>query len=361
MGLTIMLSAGGTGGHLFPAQALAEALTRRGHVVDLVTDERVMKYGASFPARKIYEVPAATPSGGSLIAKARAGLTLLWGGLKARGVLSDVKPNAIVGFGGYPTVPPMLAAKGAGVPSILHEQNAVIGRANKFLSSAVDLIATGFPALDGVTDAIRPKLRHVGNPLRAPVLAAADMPYPESDRLRVVVTGGSQGARVMSDVVPAAIALLSPQERARIALTQQARGEDEARVRDAYARLDFAADIQPFFADLPARMAGAHLVIARSGASTVAELAAIGRACLLVPFPHALDADQAKNAAELEKAGAATVIDQTQFTPERLAQELRDALADPETLKMRGDAARAVAVLDAAERLADLVEQVARK
>lgn len=361
MGLTIMLSAGGTGGHLFPAQALAEALTRRGHVVDLVTDERVMKYGASFPARKIYEVPAATPSGGSPIAKVKAGLTLLWGGLKARSVISDVKPHAIVGFGGYPTVPPMLAAKGARVPSILHEQNAVIGRANKFLSGAVDLIATGFRTLDGVPEAIRPKLRHVGNPLRAPVLAAADAPYPESDRLRVVVTGGSQGARVMSDVVPEAVAMLSAQERARLALTQQARGEDEARVRDAYARLGFPADIQPFFADLPARMAAAHLVIARSGASTVAELAAIGRACVLVPFPHALDADQAKNAVELERAGAATVIAQTQFTPERLAQELRDALADPETLKMRGDAARAVAVLDAAERLADLVEQVARK
>lgn len=361
MGLTIMLSAGGTGGHLFPAQALAEALTRRGHVVDLVTDERVMKYGAAFPARKIYEVPAATPSGGSLFAKAKAGLTLVWGAVKARGVVGSVKPNAIVGFGGYPTVPPMLAAKGAGVPSILHEQNAVIGRANKFLSGAVDLIATGFPTLDGVTDAIRPKLRHVGNPLRAPVLAAADMPYPDAEQLRVVVTGGSQGARVMSDVVPAAIALLAPDERARIALTQQARGEDEARVRSAYAAINFPAEIQPFFTDLPARMGGAHLVIARSGASTVAELAAIGRACVLVPFPHALDADQARNAVELETAGAATVIAQPAFTPERLAQELRDALADPDTLKMRGDAARAVAVLDAAERLADLVEQVARK
>lgn len=361
MTLTVMLSAGGTGGHLFPAQALAEALTRRGHVVDLVTDERVMKYGAAFPARKIYEVPAATPSGGSLFGKMKAGVTLLLGGVKARGVLSEARPNAIVGFGGYPTVPPMLAAKGRGVPSILHEQNAVIGRANRFLSGAVDLIATGFPTLEGVTDAIRPKLRHVGNPLRAPVLAAADMPYPAFDRLRVVVTGGSQGARVMSEIVPAAVALLSAQERARLALTQQARGEDEARVRAAYAAIGFEAEIAPFFADLPARMAGAHLVVARSGASTVSELAAIGRACLLVPFPHALDADQAKNALELERAGAATVVPQTDFTPERLAQEWREAMADPETLKMRGDAGRAVAVLDAADRLADLVEQVARK
>lgn len=361
MGLTIMLSAGGTGGHLFPAQALADALTRRGHVVDLVTDERVMKYGAVFPARKIYEVPAATPSGGSIVAKAKAAMTLLWGGVKARNVLRDVRPNAIVGFGGYPTVPPMLAAKGAGVPAILHEQNAVMGRANKFLSGAVDAIATGFPTIEGVTEAMRGKVRHVGNPLRAPVLAAADLPYPEGDTLGVVVTGGSQGAKVMSDVVPAAIALLSAEERARVRLTQQARGEDETRVREAYAKLGFAAEIAPFFPDLPARMARANLVVSRSGASTVSELAAIGRACVLVPFPHALDADQARNAVELERAGAATVIEQSAFTPQRLAQELRDALVDPDTLRMRGDAGRAVAVLDAAERLADLVEQIARK
>lgn len=357
----IMLSAGGTGGHLFPAQALAEALVRRGHEIELVTDERVLKYGATFPARKIHEVPAATPSGGSIFGKIWAGLTLMRGSVKARNILRDVRPIAIVGFGGYPTVPPMLAAKGAGVPSILHEQNAVIGRANKFLSGAVDVIATGFPTLEGVTDAIRPKLNYVGNPLRPAVLAAADMPYPDADKLRVLVTGGSQGARVMSDVVPAALALLSAEERVRISLTQQARGEDEARVKDAYAKLGFSAEVAPFFADLPARIAGSHLVIGRAGASTVSELAAIGRACLLVPFPHALDQDQATNARLLENAGAATVVKQDAFSPKRLAQELRDGLADPDTLKMRGDAARAVAVLDAAERLADLVETIAAK
>lgn len=352
----IMLAAGGTGGHLFPAQALAEALKKRGYVIDLVTDERVLKFGASFPARKIYEVPSATPSGGSIFGKALAAFTLLRGGIKARGIMREARPLAIVGFGGYPTVPPMLAAKGARVPSILHEQNAVLGRANKFLSGAVDVIATGFPTLEGAPDSLAAKLRYVGNPLRPSVLAAADMPWPDDEALRILVTGGSQGARVMSDVVPAALALLTGEERARIRLTQQARGEDEARVKDAYAKLGFAADVAPFFADLPARIAGSHLVIGRAGASTVSELAAIGRACILVPFPHALDQDQATNARLLEQAGAATVIRQDDFTPQRLATELRDALADPDTLKMRGDAARAVAVLDAAGRLADLVE-----
>jgi UDP-N-acetylglucosamine--N-acetylmuramyl-(pentapeptide) pyrophosphoryl-undecaprenol N-acetylglucosamine transferase len=357
----VMLSAGGTGGHLFPAQALAEALVKRGHEIELVTDERVLKYGATFPARKIYEVPAATPSGGSIFSKAAAAFTLLRGGVKARNILRDARPIAIVGFGGYPTVPPMLAAKGAGVPAILHEQNAVMGRANAFLAGAVDLIATGFPTLAGVKDGLAPKLRYVGNPLRPAVIAAADLPYPEASPLRVLVTGGSQGARVMSDVVPSAVALLTPEERARLSLVQQARGEDETRVRDAYAKLGFSVEVAPFFADLPARIAASHLVIGRAGASTVSELAAIGRACLLVPFPHALDQDQAANARLLEGAGAATVLKQTEFTPERLAQELREALGDSDTLKMRGDAARAVAVLDAADRLADLVEQIAIK
>lgn len=358
-GRPILLAAGGTGGHLFPAQALAVALAARGAAVELVTDERALKYGGEFPARAFHTIPAATPTGGSLIAKGLAVAKLIRGILAARSLMKRVRPRAVVGFGGYPTVPPLLAAKEAKAPCVLHEQNAVIGRANHFLAWAVDRIATGFPTVGGVPDKMQGKLAYVGNPLRPAVLAAADLRYPDGANLRLLVTGGSQGARVMSDVVPAAIALLSPEERARVSLTQQARGEDEARVREAYARIDFAAEIAPFFTDLPARIAGAHLVIARAGASTVSELAAIGRACVLVPFPHALDQDQAANARLLEQSGAATVIAQTDFSAERLAQEIREALADPDTLKMRGDAARAVAVTDAAERLADLVLSIA--
>ncbi|MBL8587540.1 MAG: undecaprenyldiphospho-muramoylpentapeptide beta-N-acetylglucosaminyltransferase [Methylobacteriaceae bacterium] len=355
----VLLAAGGTGGHLFPAQALAVALAARGVPVELVTDERALKYGGEFPARAFHTIAAATPTGGSLISKALAVLKLMRGTIAARRLVARVRPRAVVGFGGYPTVPPMLAARQLKIPSILHEQNAVMGRANRFLSGAVDAIATGFPTLSGVAEAARGKLRHVGNPLRPAVLAAAAAPYPDDSSLCVVVTGGSQGARVMSDVAPAAIALLSAEQRARVKLTQQARGEDEARVREAYAKLGFAAEIAPFFADLPARMAGAHLVVARAGASTVSELAAIGRACVLVPFPHALDQDQAANARALEQAGAATVIPQSDFSPQRLAQDLVEALEDPATLKLRADAARAVAVLDAADRLADLVLEIA--
>ncbi len=352
----VLLAAGGTGGHLFPAQALASALAARGVAVELVTEERAMKYGDEFPARAIHTIPAGTPTGGSIVAKALAVFKLMRGTIAARKLLARVAPRAVVGFGGYPTVPPLLAAAQLKVPSILHEQNAVMGRANRFLSGSVRAIATGFPTLGGVSEAVRTKVRHVGNPLRPAVLAAAALPYPADDsRVVVLVTGGSQGARVMSDVVPAAIELLAPEERARISLTQQARGEDQARVREAYARIGFAAEVAPFFADLPSRIAASHLVVARGGASTVSELAAIGRACLLVPFPHALDQDQAANAALLAQSGAATVVPQTDFTAERLAQELREAMADPATLRMRGDAARAVAVTDAAERLADLV------
>lgn len=355
----ILLAAGGTGGHLFPAQALAVALAARGAAVELVTDERALKYGGAFPARAFHTIVAATPTGGSLVTKGLAVLTLLRGVLAARALMKRVRPRAVVGFGGYPTVAPMVAARQAKIPSVLHEQNAVMGRANRFLSGGVDRIATGFPTLGGVDAAAQVKLAHVGNPLRPAVIEAANAPYPAGEGLRVLVTGGSQGARVMSDVVPAAIALLTPQERARVTLTQQARGEDETRVREAYAKLGFSAEIAPFFADLPTRIAGAHLVVARAGASTVSELAAIGRACLLVPFPHALDQDQAANAGLLEQSGAATVIAQTEFSAERLARELREALADPETLKMRGEAARAVAVTDAADRLADLVLSIA--
>ena len=350
----VLLAAGGTGGHLFPAAALAAALARRGVVVDLATDDRALKYGADFPARAIHAVPSATPTGAGLPSKALAAATLARGVFSALLLIRRLRPRAVVGFGGYPTVPPLVAASLVRAPSVLHEQNAVMGRANRFLASRVSLIATGFPDIKGLSEALRARTRYTGNPVRPEVLEAAKTPYPdfEAGRLNVLVTGGSQGARVMADIVPAALA--------RIRLTQQARGEDKIRVTAACARLEFPVEIEEFFTDLPARIAAAHLVVGRAGASTVSELAVIGRPSILVPFPHALDQDQAANAAVLAASGAATVIPQAEFTPERLAQGLRAALNEPGRLIAAASAAKAAGVPDAAERLADLVMGIAR-
>lgn len=357
----ILIAAGGTGGHLFPAEALSVALSRRGIAVELATDRRALKYGGTFPARAVHRIAAATPTGGLLLSKALAALVLARGTLVARGLVGRLRPLCVVGFGGYPSVPPMLAAMQLGVPTLLHEQNAVLGRANRFLARRVDAIATGFPALHGIDEKLRGKAVHTGNPVRPAVLEAARIAFPgfADGRLRLLVTGGSQGARIFSDVVPAALELLSPDLRARINLVQQVRGEDEARVRDVYARLRIVADVAPFFADLPARMAGAHLVVARAGASTVSELAVVGRPAILVPFPFALDQDQAANAAHLAAVGAAEVVRQADFSPQWLAHRLRELTADIAILKGRGEAARSAAVSDAADRLADLVMRIA--
>ena len=359
--MNVLLAAGGTGGHLFPAAALAAALNARGIEVDLATDDRALKYGGDFPARRIYPIPSATPTRAGLVAKAQATAMLGAGVVSALRLLIRLKPAAVVGFGGYPTVPPLFAASLLGVPSILHEQNAVLGRANRFLARRVTCIASGFPEPGGVAAKLKPKLRFTGNPLRPAVLLAARTPYPDfaGGKLNVLVTGGSQGARVMAQVAPAALALLSAEERARLSLTLQVRGEDRAQATADCARLGFQAEIAEFFADLPARIASAHLVVARAGASTVSELAAIGRPSILAPYPHALDQDQAANAALLARAGAATVIPQSEFTPERLAAIWRAALADPSALAAKAAAARSVGALDAAERLAALVAEIA--
>lgn len=355
----VLLAAGGTGGHLFPAEALAHALAARGVPVELITDSRALKYGASFPARAVHSVASATPTGASALSRATAIASLGLGTLQALNTLRRLKPRAIVGFGGYPTVPPMLAAALLRIPSVLHEANAVMGRANRMLAGRVTAVATGFP-LARADARVLAKATLTGNPIRPAVIAAAARPRRESDGLlHVLVTGGSQGARVFADVLPPAIALLSPDERARMRLVQQARAEDFSRVRSAYDAQGFAAELAPFFSDLPERIAAADLVIARAGASTVSELAAIGRPAILVPYPHALDADQAANAAELARTGAIDVIAQAQFTAADLAARLRTALDDPVGLTARAAAAKSAGILDAAERLADLVLHVA--
>jgi UDP-N-acetylglucosamine--N-acetylmuramyl-(pentapeptide) pyrophosphoryl-undecaprenol N-acetylglucosamine transferase len=353
----VFVAAGGTGGHLFPAEALSNELTARGVAVELVTDDRALKFGKAFPARATHAVRAATPTGGSIVSKGMAVLQLGLGVIAARSLIGKAKPLCVVGFGGYPTVPPVIAAAMLGVPTILHEQNAVMGRANRFMAGRVTRIATGFAGLSGVDKAVQAKATHTGNPVRPAVIEAARLPFPgfANGKLRLLVTGGSQGARVMSDIVPAAIAEMPQDLRARLVVVQQARGEDEARVRELYRRYAVDAEVAPFFADLPARMGQAHLVIGRSGASTVSELAVIGRPSILVPFPFALDQDQAANAEHLQAVGAAQVIRQTDFSPDWLRKALEQALGDHEGLTRRALAAKSAGIPDAAARLADLV------
>jgi UDP-N-acetylglucosamine--N-acetylmuramyl-(pentapeptide) pyrophosphoryl-undecaprenol N-acetylglucosamine transferase len=359
----VLLSAGGTGGHLFPAEALANALRRLGIGVILATDRRAGAYAGSFPADEVVEIASATPSGRSPIGMAKAAVMLGAGFVQASRMLRRLRPAAVVGFGGYPTVPPVAAAAMLRIPTVVHEQNGVMGRANRFLARRVSAIATGFPQARGIPEGIAARVVHTGNPVRPAVLEAARLPFPpalKGGKLRLLVFGGSQGARIMSDVVPAAIERLPKDLLPQLVLTQQAREEDTLRVMKTYARSIGHAEVQSFFKDLPRRMAESHLVIARSGASTVAELAVIGRPAILVPLPGALDQDQAANAEVLAAAGAATVIPQAEFTPERLAQEIVARFGDPARLREAAAAAKGVGVPDAAERLAALVLHLAR-
>ncbi len=357
----VLIAAGGTGGHLFPAEALGNALKARGIAVELATDVRAQQYGGDFPARAIHQIVAATPSGGPILRRAKAAVTLLAGTFAALRLLRRLRPAAVVGFGGYPTVPPVLAATLLRIPTIVHEQNAVIGRANRFLAGRVDAVATGFPTLKGAGSAVEAKTYYTGNPVRPSVIAAAATAYPDASQFTLLVIGGSQGARIMADVVPAGVALMPEAGRHDLVIAQQARGEDQARVRQTYADLAVNAEVLPFFPDLPARMAAANLVIGRAGASTIAELAVIGRPAILVPFPHALDQDQAANAAHLGAIGAAVVVAQQDFTPRWLAAALCEARQQLAALRGRAAAARSAGIADAAERLADLVLKLARR
>jgi UDP-N-acetylglucosamine--N-acetylmuramyl-(pentapeptide) pyrophosphoryl-undecaprenol N-acetylglucosamine transferase len=358
----ILLAAGGTGGHLFPAEALGVELIRRGFRVRLVTDSRALRYSGLFSKDTIDVVPSETVRSRTPWSLAYTGLMLGYGLVAALHLVRKLKPAAVVGFGGYPTVPPLIAAKLLGVPGIVHDANAVLGRANRFLSSRVNAIATSLPGVLDRDPALAPKTTTVGTPMRPAILAAAAVKYvaPEPNgALRLLVVGGSQGARVMADIVPGAIERLDPSLWGRLVLTQQVREEDMARVRAVYDRLKLSAELAPFFSDLPVRLASSHLVVSRSGAGTVAELGAIGRPSILVPLPGAIDQDQFANAGVLSQADGAIRILQKDFTPERLATEITAFAAEPARLAAMASAARTVGRLDAAERLADLVAKVA--
>jgi UDP-N-acetylglucosamine--N-acetylmuramyl-(pentapeptide) pyrophosphoryl-undecaprenol N-acetylglucosamine transferase len=358
----VLLAAGGTGGHLFPAEALASALAARGIKAHLATDRRAARYGGDFADDAIHVISSATLRGKNPIAVSRTAALLGFGLLQAFAVIGRLRPAAVIGFGGYPTIPPVLAAGWRGVPSLIHDANAVIGRANRLLAPRVSAIATTFPDVFRNDPALAGKATLTGNPVRPTVVVAAATSYPiETDRLRLLVFGGSQGARIMADIVPSAIGQVDTALRARLVIVQQAREEDLPRVRETYTSLGVAAEVAPFFSDLPARMAASHLVVSRSGASTVAELAAIGRPAILVPLPHALDQDQFANAGVLERAGGAVRITQDAFTPQRLASQIAGLAAAPTRLQTMAAAARSVGRLDAADRLADLVLKVASR
>ena len=358
---SVLLAAGGTGGHLFPAQALAEELARRGRRVDLVTDMRGDRYGTGFPARNVYRVPAATLSGRSPFALAHTAWMLGRGLLSAYVLLGKIKPKVVIGFGGYPTFPPLVAASLRGIPTALHEQNAVLGRANRMLAKRVTRIATSFEATKFLDDELSTKERFTGNPVRSAVIDCASRPYwapGARGEIKLLVFGGSQGARFFSETVPSALALLPADLRHRLRVVQQAREEDVDSVVAAYTTNGIAAEVSPFFRDLPRQIASAHLVIARSGASTIAELTVLGRPSILVPLPHALDNDQLQNAMRLAESGGAWCIEQKDLPAERLSREIEALLADSGKLAAAATVAKSMGRPDAAVRLADLVDEL---
>ncbi len=359
---TILLAAGGTGGHLFPAEALAHELNARGWTVHLATDDRAERFAGHFPAAAIHPIQSATMGSKNPVAVLGA-FWKIWRGVRqASAIIGRIRPDAVVGFGGYPTLPPLYAATRRKVPTLIHEQNAVMGRANRALAGRVDAIAGGFLPQDSSAAGV--KTVTTGNPVRPAVLEAAKTPYAAStgeQPFRLLVFGGSQGAQFFSDAVPAAVAMLSEAQRRRLMITQQARADDVARVKAAYAALGVDVQVSPFFTDMAARMGAAHLVVSRSGASTVSEIAVIGRPALLVPYPYALDHDQAANAAALAAAGGAEVHPQSTLSPERIAALVGGLMDNPGRLATMAAAAKSAGKPDAARLLADLTEAIASR
>lgn len=358
-----MLMAGGTGGHLFPAMALAQELIRRGNTVELMTDHRVETYGADFPASQIHIVPSATPSGKNPLVMAGAAFRIVWGIAVAFGKLRASKPDCVIGFGGYPTFPPFIAANLLGIAGILHEQNAVMGRANRALGRFADILAMSF-ANTKFADAQNLEKVLTGNPVRDRVRVAAATPYPalaSDGPIRLVIFGGSQGAKALSDIVPAAVALVPDAIRHRLQIVQQCRAEDLDRVAEVYRQAKVNVELAAFFGDLPERIARSHLVIARSGASTIAEITVLGRPAILVPLPGAIDADQKNNALFFESAGAGWVAEQATLSPQSLGTRLTNLLTDPATLTKAAAAARSLGQPRAVERLADIAEMLSGK
>jgi UDP-N-acetylglucosamine--N-acetylmuramyl-(pentapeptide) pyrophosphoryl-undecaprenol N-acetylglucosamine transferase len=356
-----VLAAGGTGGHIFPAEALARALSARGHAVALVTDARGQAFGGDLADVPVRRVSASWVRPG-FVGRLRTVGALSRGYFQARGVLRQLAARLVIGFGGYPSLPTVFAAHAKHVPVLLHEQNAYAGRSNRILAKYAQRIALSFAKTEGFSEASLAISTVTGTPVREGIVAVADRAYapPDGDDpLRLLILGGSQGARVFSDIVPEALAKLPDDQRQRLRVAQQARPEDEERARTAYAEAGIEAEIAPFFTDVPERLAACHLAITRAGASTCAELTVAGRPAILVPYPYAADDHQRFNADNLAEAGAAWVMGQDELTAEALAMRLTRLLATPKMLSGAAGAAQRFGIADAAERLADVAEKLA--
>ena len=353
-----VLAAGGTGGHLIPAFALARELQQRGHHIALITDERGAKIPHIFEGDQVHILPPGRIAGGPI--GWLRGLKGIWAGrAMALNLFETFQPSAVVGFGGYPALPTLLAAQKAGIPTIIHEQNAVLGRVNRFMAGRVNAIATAYKQVDRLKLKYTDRLHLVGNPVRDEVLELRGQNYPpllEDGIFRVLVTGGSQGARVLSEVVPDGLAMLPVNLRRRLQVVQQCREEDIEAVRAKYAAHGIPAELATYMNDLPEKLGWSHLFIGRAGASTIAELTAAGRPAILVPLPIATDDHQTANARDMVKAGGARAIRQEAFTPKELAKQIQKMALDPQALENAALAAHKCGYPHATRDLADLVE-----
>lgn len=357
-----VIAAGGTGGHMFPAQALAEALTRRGWRIVLATDERGAMYADKFPADVRLTLAAATAKASDPIGMIKAGWAVLQGTMQAGAAFKRMDPAVVVGFGGYPSLPSLMAALGQKRPTVIHEQNAVLGRVNRFLAPRVTEVACAFPTLEKATPKVKARARVVGNPVRPEISALYEQAYTppaDGEPIRILVTGGSQGARLLSELVPEAILRLPEETRLRLEVQQQTRKESMDIARSTYLNAMVKAEVAPFFRDMAGRLGAAHLVIGRAGASTVCELAVAGKPSILVPLKIATDNHQRFNAKLLEDANAAAVCLEEELTVDSLAGALKALLKDPAWLANMAKGAHDAAKPDAAEDLADLVERTA--
>ncbi|WP_373089482.1 undecaprenyldiphospho-muramoylpentapeptide beta-N-acetylglucosaminyltransferase [Sneathiella sp.] len=356
----IVLASGGTGGHIFPARALAEELNTRGYAVTLMTDRRGQKYDDLFPGTQIIVVRSGSPSLGGIAGKGKAILALVIGFFQARKALRRIRPVAVIGFGGYPSMPPAAAAASLRIPLILHEQNAVLGRVNKLLAGFAKIIATSFDHTESPDAEVADKMIYTGNPVRNAILALFGAAYqgPAADGpIKLLILGGSQGATILSDIVPAALVALPDDLKSRLKVTQQCRAEDIDAVRAVYADASIDAELASFFNNVADLLKECHLAITRSGASTLAELTVAGRPSLLVPYKHAMDDHQRKNGENAVARGAARLILQDNFSVEEVSRQLTYLLRKPDCLAVMAAAAASLGEVHAAEKLADLVTQ----
>jgi UDP-N-acetylglucosamine--N-acetylmuramyl-(pentapeptide) pyrophosphoryl-undecaprenol N-acetylglucosamine transferase len=354
----ILLAAGGTGGHMFPAEALAHALLGRGLDVALATDERGGGFGDRLTQVKVHRIASGGVAGKGLLTRVRNFMRLGMGFMQARRLLRQLRPAIVVGFGGYPSIPPLAAAQRGNIPTLLHEQNAVMGRANRFLAKSAARLALSFEQVQ-FADVVPAARRTVtGNPVRPEISAIADAPYvapTAGEKVRLFVMGGSLGARVFGRAVPEAVALLPQDLRNRLSITQQVRAEDLAQAQEDYRALGLTVELQPFFNDVPRRLREAHLLITRAGASTLAELTAAGRPAILVPLPNSIDDHQMANARALDSIGGGWLLPESTLSARSLAKILQEVLADPARLEKAAAAAKGLGKREAADRLADLV------